>query len=76
VVLESSLSDFWDLALANTFTPSDQGQLAVCFLFWVGLFLVVNVGWDIGTPKTPKFHIARMKDKVSVVYDGAFVRAS
>jgi hypothetical protein len=48
--------------------PSDSGELAVYYLVWFSIFLTVNVGWDVLTKRTPRFHLDRFKDKGDVLF--------
>ena len=61
---------FW-WAMSYVVLPSDTAKLTIYYLFWMSLFIAINTIWDIWTPKTPKFHIAVMKDKQTVLYDAA-----
>lgn len=37
-----------------------------CYLIWFLTFIVINVIWDIRSKRTPGFHLARFKSKMSV----------
>jgi hypothetical protein len=63
--------DIFQTIFENAVAPTTRGQLTVCYLVWVSLFLTINIVWDIRTPRTPPFHLAGMKDKVPVAYDAA-----
>lgn len=43
--------------------PQTAGDLAIYYLFWVLLYLAINVIWDIRTPHTEPFHIAHLGSK-------------
>lgn len=51
--------------------PPDTQHVVIYYLFWLLLFLVVNILWDIRTDKTPPFHLDHLKDKVGVLYEAA-----
>ena len=42
--------------------------MSVYYLIWISIFFCINTIWDIITSKTPKFHIANMKDRMDVLY--------
>ena len=48
--------------------PSDVAEMSVYYLFWIVFFFAINTTWDVITDKTPKFHIANMKDRMDVLY--------
>ena len=52
-------------------TPANPADLAVFYLFWISLFLGVNVAWDIATSRTPEFHLDRLKEKGDVLFSAA-----
>jgi hypothetical protein len=51
--------------------PPDSEHVCVYYLFWLALFLVINVFWDAKTDKTPPFHLDLLKTKVNILYDAA-----
>lgn len=52
--------------VAAAFAPQTSEQLLQSYLVWFAVFVLINVVWDIFTPKTPSFHMSRLKDKLSV----------
>ena len=59
------------IAWGNVLLPKDQNELTAFYLFWMSLFLVVNVAWDWITPLTRDFHFLHIREKLGVLYDGA-----
>jgi hypothetical protein len=53
------------------FAPAGPGDLGICYLIWIGIFIILNISWDIGTPKTKPFHIVKLKDKTGILHHGA-----
>lgn len=45
--------------------------MAGFYFVWISVFLLVNVVWDINSPRTPPFHLHRMTEKYDVVYNAA-----
>ncbi len=58
-------------ALHYFLLPPDSQHVVIYYLFWLVLFLSINVFWDIRTQKTPPFHLDHLKEKVPVLYDAA-----
>lgn len=52
--------------ITAAFVPQTSEQLLQSYLIWFVVFVLVNVVWDIFTPKTPPFHVSRLKDKLIV----------
>jgi hypothetical protein len=56
--------------------PSDVTELMYFYLFWVVLFLFINIVWDIYSSKTPKFHFTEIADKVTLLHPASFLCSS
>ena len=63
------MSALWIIA-KFTLAPPDTVSLTIFYLFWIVLFLFINISWDIATPNTPSFHIESLKGKINVVHHG------
>jgi len=58
------------------FRPSDVPKLTIYYLVWIIGFFIINIAWDIITPRTPPFHIMRFRDKISVLHNAAAFSSS
>lgn len=47
--------------------PETSEQLVHCYLFWMLVFFVINILWDIRSPHTPPFHIHRFSEKANLI---------
>ena len=56
--------------------PASAQDLPVFYLFWVLLYLAINVIWDIRSSKTPEFHWAHFSGKSPVAYSAASFASS
>lgn len=65
----------WDL-LHIIWAPSDVKELMYFYLFWVVLFLFINIVWDIKSNETPDFHFTAIADKVSLLHPASFLCSS
>lgn len=54
-----------------TLAPSNSADLATYYLFWISLFLGINVLWDVFTSRTPSFHMERLTEKGDVLFSAA-----
>lgn len=52
-------------------TPSNSAELGIYYLFWISLFLGINVIWDVCTSRTPSFHLERLTEKGDVLFSAA-----
>jgi hypothetical protein len=59
----------WLLPLA--LAPSNSAELATYYLFWISVFLGINVIWDVCTSRTPRFHLERLTEKGDVLFSAA-----
>lgn len=62
--------------LAPVFAPQNIQQLPVFYLFWILVYLTVNVVWDIRSSRTPPFHIAQLSAKTTVAFNAASFTSS
>ncbi|MGX1321800.1 hypothetical protein AB7M17_005253 [Bradyrhizobium sp. USDA 377] len=60
-----------DIVLAVVLLPSNSSELAAYYLFWISLYLIVNVIWDVKTKRTPAFHLDRFKEKGDVLFSAS-----
>lgn len=49
--------------------PNSTAEVAVFYLFWVLLYLAINIIWDIRSSKTPDFHFAHLSKKTAVAFN-------
>ncbi len=56
--------------------PPTEEDLGKFYLFWIGLFLFVNIVLDIISRHTPPFALERLPQKVNVVYAGSTLASS
>ena len=56
--------------------PQNTGELPVFYLFWVVLYLAINIIWDIFSGRTPEFHLANLGQKSSVTFNAASFASS
>ena len=54
--------------LAHLLLLRSTSELAVCYLMWAATFLLINVTWDIGSSRTPRFHLLMLPAKVAVLH--------
>ena len=53
------------------FAPAAPEHIGVFYLFWMSLFISINIIWDIRSKYTESFHISKMSNKTAVVYNAA-----
>jgi hypothetical protein len=56
--------------------PDDNSDAGFFFAFWAGLYVFINLGWDILTPKTPRFHLSHLDSKVGTLWNGVTFASS
>lgn len=56
--------------------PATQHDLPIFYLFWVLLYLSVNVIWDIRSQRTPDFHVSLFAQKTPVAFNAASFASS
>lgn len=62
---------FWSVV-----APASTDQLTIFYLAWIGLYVAINVVWDVRTSRTPPFHVAVLTSKLSVLYNAATFTSS
>lgn len=62
--------------LALLFSPSESSGVAEFYAIWITLFLLVNVGWDILTPRTASFHLSHISEKVDTLFSATTFASS
>ncbi len=58
------------------FLPVDTRGLSICYLFWISLFLGINILWDVYTPLTPRFHVSALRSKVETLFNAGTFASS
>lgn len=58
------------------FAPETIRQLPIYYLFWIILYLTINIIWDIRSTRTPKFHFGHLGSKVGALYNAAAFASS
>lgn len=56
--------------------PDDTSDAGFFFAFWAGLYMAVNLVWDILTPHTPRFHLSDLDGKIGTLWNGATFASS
>lgn len=56
--------------------PADRSSAGVFFAFWGGLYVAINLVWDVLTPQTPPFHLSDLDTKVGTLWNGATFASS
>lgn len=54
--------------IACIFSPAEVSQVGIFYLFWMSLFVGINIIWDILSKKTGPFHPKKLKDKTSMAF--------
>lgn len=57
-------------------TPHSAAELPVFYLFWVLLYLAINIIWDIRSLRTPEFHMSMLGNKTTVAFNAASFASS
>ena len=60
----------------HLFTPSGSADLAEFYFAWVCIFLFINIVWDVGTDRTEKFQILKLREKTEVLHTAASFSSS
>ena len=50
------------------FSPNSPDTLALALGFWVCVYLVINLVWDIGSKHTPSWSMGRFRAKIETVF--------
>lgn len=56
--------------------PQTAADLPVFYLFWVLLYLTINIVWDVRTAQTPAFHLSHLGLKTPVAFNAASFASS
>jgi hypothetical protein len=62
------ISNIFLTAKPYIFAPADTPHLTAYYLFWIIVFFLIHVIWDVLTKKTPPFHLTMLREKVSVLH--------
>lgn len=63
--------DWLGYILSCAFKPVSFSDLGAYYLFWITLFMMVNIVWDVATPHTDRFHFSFLKSKTTTAYAAA-----
>lgn len=71
----------WFIALLQAvwhylFAPRIKSDLPIYYLIWIGLFVMTNILWDVGTHRTKRFHLIDVSKKLGIVHQGSFFCSS
>lgn len=56
--------------------PQTTGDLPIFYLFWVLLYLTINIVWDVRSGRTPTFHVSHLSQKTPVAFNAASFASS
>lgn len=56
--------------------PSNLQEVAYFYSIWIGLYVAINIVWDIFSKRTEPFHISQMNNKISVLYNASTFTSS
>lgn len=56
--------------------PQSLQQLSIFYLFWILLYMAVNIIWDIRSSQTADWHIADLTGKIGPLYNAASFASS
>lgn len=62
--------------LALLFSPTEASGVAEFYAIWITIFLLVNICWDIFTPRTGGFHLSHMSEKVDTLFSATTFASS
>lgn len=71
-----SFADFGARLGALLFSPTDKGTLAGFYCIYILLYVLIHVTWDIRTPRTPPFHVGRLRDKTDILHSSVTLTSS
>lgn len=58
------------------FSPNLASGVGEFYALWITLFVVVNVIWDILTPRTEPFHFSHLSEKVDTLFSSTTFASS
>jgi TRAP-type C4-dicarboxylate transport system permease large subunit len=61
---------------ALMFSPTEASGVAEFYAIWITMFLLVNICWDIFTPRTGGFHLSHMSEKVDTLFSATTFASS
>jgi hypothetical protein len=62
--------------LALMFSPTESSGVAEFYAIWITIFLLVNICWDILTPRTDGFHLSHLSEKVDTLFSATTFASS
>lgn len=63
-------------ALELIYNPNSADKVSIFYLFWISVYVLIHVVWDIRSKYTRAFHISKLASKTSAAYNAATFASS
>jgi hypothetical protein len=58
------------------FVPTQDSGVGEFYALWMTLFVLINVAWDVLTPRTDPFHLVHLPEKVDTLFSATTFASS